>query len=113
MCRLLFVGLLMSVVPVPTVAQTIQDPSKGNGLLAMCEADTSGWGNGFCSGFVSAASDIGIGIGVICYPAGVNNKQIREVAIAGLRANPGERHKQSAALVMRYLREAFPCNPSK
>jgi hypothetical protein len=43
----------------------------------------------------------------------VTNGQTVDIVMAGLRNNPGERHKASDGLVIKYPTAAFPCPPQK
>jgi hypothetical protein len=109
--RKLMIAALLLPMSCPAVAQAQDlDPSMGNGLLALCDDDEQGsFRRGLCFGYIHGVSDAGIALGVVCYPAGVNMKQIDDVVISALRSHPEERHRASWALVTKYLQAAFPC----
>jgi hypothetical protein len=101
--------MLVFIAAVAAAAGEPANPSKGNGLLELCEAGEASWQKGLCYGYIGAVRDLGNDLHVLCYPANATNRQTIEIAVAGLRANPAERNKASDALVMKYLHAVFPC----
>jgi hypothetical protein len=89
------------------------NPSIGNGLLELCDPGKASWTDGLCRGYINGVSDIGRDLSIVCYPSGVTNGQTVDIVMAGLRNNPGERHKASDGLVIKYPTAAFPCPPQK
>lgn len=88
--------------------EPVLSPSVGNGLYALCQVG-AGWQAGMCRGYIAAVADMGRNMDIVCRPPNVTNGQIIDVAVAGLRNNPAERHQPSDLIVLRYLTAAFPC----
>lgn len=109
--RKLVIAAVVLSFSYPATAQIPElNPSVGNGLLALCEDDQEGsFRRGLCFGYIHGVSNTGRALGLLCFPAGVNNKQVDDIVISGLRTHPEERHRDSWALVLRYLQAAFPC----
>jgi len=105
LCAVLVVGMAGPAVG----GATFKD---GNKLLAHCQADDPGWL--ICDGYVKGISDALDGNPIdgfrACLPTGVIiGRQVKDIAIAWLKANPQYRHFSAATLVAEALSEAFPC----
>ena len=88
--------------------------ATGNDVLTVCEngrsLDTSiclAWIGGVAAGINATQM---LGTGVVCFPAGSNVGQYRDIVVAGLRDEPGNRHLHAGSLALGYLARAFPCS---
>jgi Rap1a immunity proteins len=83
----------------------------GNWLLEICtkpEDDKYFWS---CAMYIDGVVESDT-TGRICFPSGVNNKQIRDVILANLKGKPHNRHEKAWVLITLTLGTAFPC-PTK
>ena len=60
-------------------------------------------------GYLDGIADAAVGLGYTCYPTGVTQAQLREVAINYLRDHPERLNDPAPLLVLNGLLEAFPC----
>lgn len=61
---------------------------------------------GYVSGFTSGLDEV-----VFCIKAGVNRRQIVDLVIGHLEANPADRHLSADILILGAMRPHFPCPP--
>lgn len=92
---------------------------SGNDLLKYCEEAEKRTGSGIdfgvCHGYIQGVID-GSAISVLSggtdkaikVPAGVNSKQLVDIVVTYLRANPEVRHYVASDLVYIALKRAFP-----
>jgi hypothetical protein len=63
-------------------------------------------------GYVDGIADAADGLGLICYPKGIAQEQIREVVMKYLREHPDRLQDPAPLLVLNSLFEAFDCKRS-
>lgn len=84
---------------------------KGNKFYEHCQASAHPFFQGLCSGYIQGVADRG---GVLappdaCMPVGVTAGQAKDVVTRFLETHPEVRHAHRLGLVLRALREAWPC----
>ncbi|HTR16571.1 MAG TPA: Rap1a/Tai family immunity protein [Acetobacteraceae bacterium] len=87
-------------------------PVDGNKLLGICTRGQSGAAP--CDAYINGVADAAVALAgegklQLCIPQTVTGIQMRDVTVKWLRAHPEERQHQAGVLVLRALREAFPC----
>ena len=91
--------------------------SNGNDLLLTCTENSKrmdgmshdDFASGYCLGFVQGAS---LSSSDICVPQDVTAGQGTRVVLKYLQDHPEQLHENSATLVRRALKKAFPCSRS-
>lgn len=84
--------------------------NTGNDLHPYCTGESGRVGEAWCLGYVEGVFDL---IAPYLCPGGrVSNHQVRDVVKKHLSDHPADRHRPAAELVVKALREAFPC-PTK
>jgi len=87
---------------------------SGNLLYEFCSEAGSGFAPGLCAGFILGVADV-VSDGSwpshlrVCIPDSVLAEQVRDVAIAELRAHPENRHLSAYLHVSLALRRQWPC----
>jgi len=90
-------------------AEAADDVTTGNELLAVCDEET-GFTQGLCNGYIVGAAHMAQILGGHCPLKGVNNEQLHDVVVNGLRNDAANRHHYTAFLIYKYLKAAFPCS---
>lgn len=83
----------------------------GNTLFRACEGGAGSFRDGVCVGFVFGVVDMhnAAGLKMFCVPEGVTGGQLKDIAKKYLAEHPGERHLPASFLVIKALKETFPC----
>lgn len=93
----------------------------GNQLLAFCDQGERDLSSEYlCLGYVAGAVDAVRATeaalddllgkpGLICVPASVTPRQVRDVTVERLRSSPTTRHFGASSLVLEAMMEAYPC----
>ena len=86
----------------------------GNELYDTCsakESQTAGFygKSGYCNGFIDGVFAATTPTISFCGWSGVTSRQLRDVVIQYLNTHPAERHQLANDLVVRALKQAFPC----
>lgn len=109
-------AVLVYVASTPvSLAQTFAAYLTGNDLLAYCNSGVPTHLY-YCAGYVTAAVDHDRGLMSVlkakpnfCIPATVTSKQLADIALAYLQANPATLHYAATGAVVTAIGEAFPC----
>ncbi len=116
----LFVIVLIAAGTIEITAQA-SIWSTGNDLLTNCghnvrymdrDATANSLRMGFCQGFLSAMVDMSqfaADSARSCPPSGVTVGQLSRVVVAYLNEHPADLHLRDTVLVLRTMRDAFPC----
>ena len=84
---------------------------SGNDILRFCTASNA-VDQAVCGGYIVGVSDGSVlltGPTIICIPAGVTVKQLKDIVIAYLQRVPELRHLAAGGSVGTALFQAFPC----
>jgi hypothetical protein len=79
----------------------------GNDLLRLMNSESSGE-RGIALGYVMGITDFGMNV-IHCPPSDVTAGQVRDMMRNYLTANPQERHNTGDTLILRVLKQAWPC----
>jgi hypothetical protein len=92
-------------------AQAAVFEGSGNRFYEHCQASAHPFFQGLCSGYIQGVLDRGgvLGPPDVCMPDGVTAGQAKDVVSRFLQTHPEVRHAHRLGLVMRALREAWPC----
>lgn len=108
-------ALAQAAQPAPAPAQS-SFYIDGNRLYEMCAGQPDPACTLYIVGAVDAfgtVSEILGGGRLFCVPPGVVSGQLADVLRRHMRENPETRHHAASVLVIRSLREAFPCAPRR
>lgn len=98
---------------------------NGNGLLELCGDPRESNGHNLCAfyslgvvdglefGAAGAAGRTGLdtsAVKTICPPAGYTGIQLADIVLKWLEDNPANRAEHGALVVIRAMRDAFPCD---
>lgn len=117
MVRAAIIAAIFVAAPSAVSAQSVPNPSDGNGLYSFCTSSNVSWQNNcllYIVGAVDAFRTTQALSGtppLFCLPAGVINNQLMDVVVVHLRDNPQYRNLGSSLLILGALTEAFPCAP--
>jgi hypothetical protein len=107
--KLVALALVASVNSAPAMADTFE---TGQTFLDACENDEGPY-RAYCEGYVIAVADIMSSQPLLgaraCFPSGATKAQVRDVAIAWVKAHPDERDLSAFSLVAIALAQDFPC----
>jgi hypothetical protein len=65
---------------------------------------------GLCLGFIDGVFSTVAPIIPLCSYDGATGQQVKDIVVQYLYAHPAERHLQANLLVLRAVKEAFPCS---
>lgn len=102
---------LLLVVAFVACAKANAEFFSGNDLLSNINS-TDALERMLALGYVMGVSDSGDSI-LHCAPAGVTAGQVRDVVKGALIASPGTRHHSADSLVVKALRNVWPCKDKK
>jgi Rap1a immunity proteins len=109
--KILLAGIAVLAIGGTAQAQRVSTVD-GNKLLSICTraqnalAPCDGYINGVADGAMAIAAE---GKPQLCIPQATTGVQMRETTVKWLRAHPDEGKRQAGELVVRALREAYPC----
>lgn len=88
---------------------------NGNEVLEDCRNLSSGLQSSQCTGYIQGVVDMEAALQLVgdgrhfCVPVGGNARQLRDIVVQYLEAEPATRHMNGALLVALALKRAFPC----
>ena len=105
LCAVLVVGMAGPAAAVFLSGNHFQD---ANQLLAKCQGDIIK--HAVCLDYVEGVVDTLVKFrGRTCIPPSVIAKQVMDITVAWIKANPSKRHFSASTVVVIALSEAFPC----
>lgn len=99
--------------------------NTGNGLLSTCtyEGDNQSeveYNFGTCVGFIKGVTNTFATIelasnnkSTLCARESMDNRQLRDIVVDALKSNPKSRDETPVPLIIRAMRDAFPCRTGK
>lgn len=111
--RITLIGMAGVLIAALWITFARADFDTGNSLYKYCTS-ADPFDQGVCYGLVSGYFD-GFHSGYVCpgESAEITRRQLVDMVINDLQANPGARHKPATPLVLSTFAKAFGCRPIK